>query len=67
MCWVDRPCQYHVVSHILSGLYFKKHLGAVNGFVAAGSSAFTFLLSFLNPLFLNNFGVTYIEGRDEVV
>jgi len=39
------------------GLYFKKHLGAVNGFVAAGSSAFTFLLSFLNPLFLNNFGL----------
>ena len=41
----------------MAGLYFKKHLGAVNGFVAAGSSVFTVLLSFLSPLFLNKFGV----------
>ena len=43
------------------GLYFKKHLGAVNGFVAAGSSAFTFLLSFVNPLILNSHGVRNVR------
>ena len=42
---------------IFPGLYFNKHLGAVNGFVAAGSSVFTFLLSFINPLILNDHGV----------
>jgi len=39
------------------GLYFKKHLGAVNGFVAAGSSVFTFLLSFANPFILGSHGI----------
>jgi len=39
------------------GLYFDKHLGAVNGFVAAGSSVFTFLLSFVNPFILNDHGL----------
>ena len=47
----------------LSGLYFKKHLGAVNGLVAAGSSAFTVLLSFLSPLFLNKFGVKLCSSQ----
>ena len=42
------------------GLYFDKHLGAVNGFVAAGSSVFTFLLSFVNPFILNDHGVLTI-------
>ena len=42
------------------GLYFKKRLGMVNGFVTAGSSAFTILLSFINPYILNNHGVSYI-------
>jgi len=39
------------------GLYFKKRLGMVNGFVTAGSSAFTILLSFINPYILNNHGL----------
>jgi MCP family monocarboxylic acid transporter-like MFS transporter 10 len=39
------------------GLYFKKHLGMVNGFVTAGSSTFTIILSFINPYILNNHGV----------
>ena len=42
------------------GLYFKRHLGMVNGFVTAGSSAFTIILSFINPYILNNHGVTDI-------
>ena len=29
----------------------------MNGFVAAGSSVFTFLLSIVNPLILSNYGV----------
>ena len=29
----------------------------MNGFVAAGSSVFTFLLSIANPLILSNYGV----------
>ena len=45
----------------LSGLYFNKHLGAVNGFVAAGSSAFTVLLSVVSPLFLANYGVSVLS------
>ena len=48
---------------IFPGLYFNKHLGAVNGFVAAGSSVFTFLLSFINPLILNDHGVKTNETR----
>jgi len=39
------------------GLYFKKHLGMVNGFVTAGSSAFTIILSFINPFILNKHGL----------
>ena len=39
------------------GLYFKKHLGMVNGFVTAGSSTFTIILSFINPYILTNHGV----------
>lgn len=39
------------------GLYFKKHLGMVNGFVTAGSSTFTIILSFINPYILNNHGL----------
>lgn len=39
------------------GLYFKKHLGMVNGIVTAGSSTFTIILSFINPFILENHGL----------
>lgn len=39
------------------GLYFKRHLGMVNGLVTAGSSVFTILLSFVNPYILSKHGL----------
>ena len=45
------------------GLYFKKHLGMVNGFVTAGSSTFTIILSFINPYILSTHGVYINKPR----
>ncbi|KAG5864364.1 hypothetical protein JTB14_025567 [Gonioctena quinquepunctata] len=41
------------------GHYFKKYLGKVNGFVAAGSSAFTIAMPFVIDSLIKSFGVVW--------
>ena len=40
------------------GHYFRKRIGIVNGFVAAGSSVFTFAMPILLPHLLRSIGVS---------
>ena len=44
-------------SLVILGHYFKKHMGMVNGFVASGSSVFTFVMPHILEAILSTFGV----------
>ena len=46
-------------SLVILGHYFKKHMGMVNGFVASGSSVFTFVMPHILEAILSTFGVSY--------
>ena len=45
-------------SLVILGHYFKKHMGMVNGFVASGSSVFTFVMPHILEAILSTFGVS---------
>ncbi|KAJ8921693.1 hypothetical protein NQ315_010603 [Exocentrus adspersus] len=46
-------------SLVVLGHYFKKYLGVVNGFVTAGSSAFTITMPYFIGMLLKQLGITW--------
>ena len=44
-------------SLVILGHYFQRYMGLVNGFVTAGSSAFTMIMPYVIDFLLRNFGL----------